>query len=196
MARDPSTGLTDKQRRFCEEYLKDFNATAAYCRAGYSGSEASMRSMASKLLTNANIQAYLSALRQSTAQRAEVTLERTLKEISRVAFSNITDALSFSDHGVEFKDSGALPSDVTAAIESVTWAETESEKSTTTRKSLKMHNKMTALGFLANYFGINDDFNQARGTLKRYGLALVEDVGSENGWRLERYDPSGSNPTT
>ena len=29
-------GLTDKQRRFCDEYLCDMNATQAAIRAGYS----------------------------------------------------------------------------------------------------------------------------------------------------------------
>ncbi len=32
---DPATGLQDQQRRFADEYLVDFNGTAAYMRAGY-----------------------------------------------------------------------------------------------------------------------------------------------------------------
>lgn len=151
-----------------------------------------MAAAASKLLRNHKIQAYLAGLRARTAAKAEVTLERTLQEISRVAFANITSALTFNDLGVTFEDSANLPEEVTAAIESVTWAENETENGHSIRKSLKMHNKMSALGFLADYFGIRDDFNQARATLKRYGLALIEDVESESGWRLERYDPSGS----
>lgn len=110
-----------------------------------------------------------------------------------MAFSNITQVLKFDNSGVTIEDSQGLPDSITAAIESITFVETETEKSTNRRHAVKMHNKMTALGFLANYFGINDDFNQARATLKRYGLALVEDLGSEHGWRLERYDPSRQN---
>jgi phage terminase small subunit len=192
LARDPKTGLTDKQRRFCEEYLKDFNGAAAYRRAGYSGSESALRANSSKLIANHNVQAYLSHLRNATSQRAQVTLERTLDEISRVAFANITQVMSFDASSVTLQDSATLPDSITAAIESVTFVETESEHSTNRRKAVKMHNKMTALGFLADYFGIRDDFNKARATLKRYGLALVEDLGSEHGWRLEKYDPSGS----
>jgi phage terminase small subunit len=192
LARDPNTGLTHKQQRFAQEYLSDFNATAAYRRAGYTGSEASLAAASSKLLRNHKVQAYLSQLRSVTSKRAQVTLERTLEEISRVAFSNITKVMSFNSSSVTLEDSATLPDSITAAIESVTFTETESEHSTSRRHAVKMHNKMAALGFLADYFGIRDDFNKARATLKRYGLALVEDLGSEHGWRLEKYDPSGS----
>ena len=196
MARNPATGLTDKQQRFCEEYLRDFNATAAYLRAGYSGNTTTARQNGSKLLTNTNIQAYLSTLRQRVGDRAEVTLERTMQEIARLAFSDITTALTFDENGVKFKSSTQLPKDVRAAIASVSSTETAREfRGETEIKvtySMKMHNKVAALNLLADFFGIRDDFNKARATLKRYGLALVEDLGSELGWRLERYAGDGS----
>lgn len=192
MARHPETNLTDKQQRFCQEYLKDFNATAAYQRSGYASTGESARRAGTRLLTNVHIQAYLSSLRSSTSERAQVTLERTLEEISRVAFANITQVMSFDSVSVTLESSESLPDSITAAIESVTFTETESEHTTNRRHAVKMHNKMAALGFLADYFGIRDDFNKARATLKRYGLALIEDLGSDHGWRLEKYDPSGS----
>ena len=36
--------LTDKQQVFCKEYVKDFNASAAYVRAGYSPNGANVNS--------------------------------------------------------------------------------------------------------------------------------------------------------
>lgn len=52
--------VTDKQRRFCDEYLIDCNATRAY-KAAYPHikSEDAIRSCSSRLLTNANIKAYI-----------------------------------------------------------------------------------------------------------------------------------------
>lgn len=49
--------MTDKQKRFCDEYLIDCNATQAAIRAGYSPKVA--RVTAAKMLTNANIKAYI-----------------------------------------------------------------------------------------------------------------------------------------
>lgn len=52
--------LTDKQRKFCDEYLIDLNATRAY-KAAYPHvkSEGAVRACASKLLTKANIKTYI-----------------------------------------------------------------------------------------------------------------------------------------
>ena len=176
--------LTDKQKKFCEEFLKDFNATDAYVRAGYKSSREGARKSGSRLLTNVDIQAYLAKLRNQAQERTKVTIDRTLEEIARVAFCNLTDAVDFDASGVRFKDSGKLPDNVTAAIEGVT--HTISDKGE--RQSIKMHNKIAALGLLANFFGINTDFNQARASLKKYGLALVPDESSELGWRLEKHE--------
>lgn len=52
--------MTDKQRKFCDEYLIDLNATRAY-KAAYPHvkSEGAARACASKLLTKTNIKAYI-----------------------------------------------------------------------------------------------------------------------------------------
>lgn len=49
--------MTEKQKRFCEEYLKDQNATQAAIRAGYSKKTAA--AAASRLLTNVNVRPYI-----------------------------------------------------------------------------------------------------------------------------------------
>ncbi len=54
--------MTEKQEAFCREYLIDYNATQAAIRAGYS--EKTARSIANKMLTNADIKKRLSELKQ------------------------------------------------------------------------------------------------------------------------------------
>ena len=49
--------LTPKQKRFCEEYLIDLNATQAAIRAGYSLKTAEQT--ASRLLRNVKVQEYI-----------------------------------------------------------------------------------------------------------------------------------------
>ena len=52
--------MTDKQQKFCEEYLIDCNATRAYKEAYPSVvKDVSARANASRLLTNANVRRYL-----------------------------------------------------------------------------------------------------------------------------------------
>jgi phage terminase small subunit len=194
VARNPNTGLTDKQQRFCQEYLSDFNATQAYIRAGYAKKTA--RQAAQRLLTNVDIQAYLSHHINKAEDKSVASLQRTLNELAYVAYSRPTDVYSFSDSGLTLKNSDELPDEVLAAIESVTFIETVSESenslTTTTKKSVKQHNKMAALNLLSKYFGMQDDFNTARAAMKRYGIAMVPSEESEVGWTLEKYDPNRS----
>ncbi len=52
--------MTEKQKRFCDEYLIDLNGTRAY-KAAYPSvkSDDTARTNASRLLTNANVREYL-----------------------------------------------------------------------------------------------------------------------------------------
>ena len=86
MAKGNKSKLTDKQRKFCSEYLIDCNATQAAIRAGYS--ESSARSVASQLLTNLNIQSAIQERQQALKESTEITQERILQEESCIAYSD------------------------------------------------------------------------------------------------------------
>mgnify|MGYP001625128602 CR=1 FL=1 len=67
--------MTRKQKRFCDEYLIDLNATQAAIRAGYSPKAAKVTG--AKMLTNANLKAYIDEQletihNEKTAQAQEV----------------------------------------------------------------------------------------------------------------------------
>lgn len=79
--------LTEKQKRFCEEYLIDLNATQAALRAGYK--EKTARSIASENLTKPDIQKYLKELMAERSERTEITADNVLKELEKVAFADI-----------------------------------------------------------------------------------------------------------
>lgn len=75
--------LTDKQQRFCDEYLIDLNATQAAIRAGYS--ERSARQIANDMLTKHDIQEYIAERQAALSEKTLVTTEwviNRLKEIS------------------------------------------------------------------------------------------------------------------
>ncbi|MGN1318413.1 MAG: terminase small subunit [Lachnospirales bacterium] len=60
--------LTAKQKRFCEEYIIDCNATQAAIRAGYS--ELSARQMGTENLSKPSIREYISELQMRVKQTA------------------------------------------------------------------------------------------------------------------------------
>jgi phage terminase small subunit len=75
--------LTDKQRRFCEEYLVDLNATQAAIRAGYSAKTAEQ--MGYQLLQKTSVSETLSALRSAQSQRTAVTADRVIAGLLKEA---------------------------------------------------------------------------------------------------------------
>ena len=82
-------GLNPRQRAFVVEYLKDKNATQAYVRA-YGVSAKVAESAGPRLYGHVRVTAEIARLeKQQLAQiqkETGITLERTLREIARVAF--------------------------------------------------------------------------------------------------------------
>jgi phage terminase small subunit len=76
--------MTPKQRRFVAEYLKDLNATQAAIRAGYSAATAS--SQGERLLRNVEIADAVTQKETKHLAKLEITADRVLEEIARVAF--------------------------------------------------------------------------------------------------------------
>ena len=75
--------LTNKQKRFCEEYLIDLNATQAAIRAGYSQKSASRFSI--ELLNKTHVSAYIEKLRQEQQQRTQITADAVIGELAKIA---------------------------------------------------------------------------------------------------------------
>lgn len=76
--------LTDKQKRFAFEYLKDLNGAQAAIRAGYSKNTA--REQAYDLLTRPHIKHFVEKLKQEREARTEITLDSVMAELARNAF--------------------------------------------------------------------------------------------------------------
>lgn len=98
--------LTDKQKRFCEEYLIDLNATQAAIRAGYSPKTAEQT--ASRLLRNVKVQEYIAKRQKKLSRSTEITQERVIKELALIAFSNNADYAHVVEKKMKAEVGGAL----------------------------------------------------------------------------------------
>lgn len=72
--------LTEKNKRFADEWLIDMNGTAAAIRAGYSPNSADVT--ASRLLANAKIRAYLDERMAEHSRRIGVNQERIIRSLA------------------------------------------------------------------------------------------------------------------
>lgn len=75
-----------RRNRFAQEYIKDLNGTQAAIRSGYSSKGADVT--ACRLLADARVKVQVDAMLAKIAAANTVTVERTLKEIARIAYGD------------------------------------------------------------------------------------------------------------
>jgi phage terminase small subunit len=81
--------LTPRQERFCEEFVLDWNAGAAYRRAGYQAStDNAAWNGGSRMLRVAKVLARIAALRNAVAQRAEVKAQDVIAELQIICMTD------------------------------------------------------------------------------------------------------------
>src|SRR5688500_6895663 len=84
--------LSEKQERFCQEYLIDLNASSAYKRAGYTCRNDNVAAAsASALLRNPNVAVRVEQLLAERAQRVGMTADEVLRETRIVGRSSAWD---------------------------------------------------------------------------------------------------------
>ncbi len=79
--------MTDRQKKFCEEYLIDLNATQAAIRAGYS--EKTANRIASENLTKPDIQEYIQKRQKEGQERAEITRADIVDQLKTIGFADL-----------------------------------------------------------------------------------------------------------
>ena len=137
---------------FCLEYVKDFNRTRAYKAAGYKPkSDQVARNAAHRLMcTNVYVIEKIQKLLEGQERRAEKTADDIIKELEKLAFSNITDVLQIKGGRLKVKDTEDLTSAQRAAISEISQTDTKEGGSL----KVKMHEKRAALVDLGKRFGL------------------------------------------
>ena len=107
--------LKDKMERFCKEYLVDLNATQAAIRSGYSQKTANR--IGPENLSKPVIRARLAFLQRGTMKKLDVTPERIMAEVAKIAFSNLGDFIKVQADGTGYIDLKDVTPDMFAALE-------------------------------------------------------------------------------
>lgn len=85
--------LTEKQRMFVLEYMRDFNATRAAMAAGYSKRTA--YSIGWENLRKPEIQAEINRMKEQMAGELGLSVHRVIAEYLKIAFADSTDYVDF-----------------------------------------------------------------------------------------------------
>jgi len=137
--------LTDKQKRFVDEYMVDLNATAAARRAGYKDPN-----IGRQLITKNNVSAEIQKHQAKLRGRLEITQDRVVTELARIAFADRGAFARVTDDGsrVTLTDTDRLTEDQRAALAGV--------KETKYGIEVSTYDKVRALELLGKHLGMFD----------------------------------------
>jgi phage terminase small subunit len=153
--------LSPKQKLFVEEYIVDMKAGAAAIRAGYSA-----RTAYSHGPHMTKVPQIAAAIERALATRREgmqVTAERVIRELARIAFADIGRIIHWSDKGLTVKPTDQLSAEDRAAIAEVAVV----KQGDRVAARVTLHDKERALVALCRHLGL---FNSA----SRYGVGTAE----------------------
>ena len=143
--------MTDKQARFCEEYMVDLNATQAAIRAGYS--PASAKTVGPRLLENVGVQKLIAQLQAEQSRRTGVSTDRGVRELAKIAFVNAADLI---DPKTASLKSDASHDDL-AAVQSV---KVKMFGEDGLEQEVKLADKLRALDLLGKHLGMYKDTSE------------------------------------
>lgn len=164
---DVPSFVSERRRRFAEEYIKDFNGAAAAVRAGYTQKQHSARHSAQRLLNEPEVQAMIREFASNAVQRNKVYIDGVLAELARIA--TVDFAQAFNEDG-SLKRLSDIPEDVRRAIaglEIKEYFEGSGEERVQVGwiKKIKFNDKNKALELLGKYLAMWVDQTKHTGSL-------------------------------
>lgn len=155
--------LNERQQRFVAEYLVDLDPAQAAIRAGYSVRNA--RNQGQVNLSHPGIIQAIAAAQAERAERVDVSADRVIEELARIAFADIRRLFAWDAERAAYVPSGDLTAAEAAAI-----AEVQAKTTRTTREDgtaetrielkLKTYDKLGALEKLGKHLGLFTDYIQ------------------------------------
>ena len=157
--------LNEKQKKFVREWIKDYNATQAAIRAGYSPKTA--RTSASRLLTNENILKYREKILAEVEKEEIATISEILKYYTRVMRREEKESVVVT---IKEKQSGWATNKETGKREKVT---VEKETAQIVEIPTKVSDANKAAEMLGKNYGIWTDKMSIDGN---QSITFVEDL--------------------
>lgn len=170
--------LSEKQDRFCREYLIDFHQQNAAIRAGYPPKGAAVA--ATRMLKSAKIKDRIAQLRADASAKTGVSLERTLDQLGAMAFAD--PAEMYHQETGDLLPIHQMPEHIRRAIISIEVDEIEvaGQKIGVTKK-IKLAPKDKATDMILKHLGEYKKDNQQKAPQITVVVDIVDDEDPDQG---------------
>lgn len=179
--------LTDKQRLFCLYYAKSFNATQSYKKA-YGVQYASAMALGSDLLRNVKVRDEITRLKQARYSRALLEPEDLFRRYMDIAFSDITDYMTFGQEDtpiigqygpLEDQESGQVITEKTNVANLLDSSEVDGSLITElsvgrSGTKIKLADKLKAMQWLTDHMDMGTELQRAQVEKLRAEIGKME----------------------
>jgi phage terminase small subunit len=147
-----------KHEAFARAIVEGKSGREAYRTAGYKADGAAADVNASRLLRDAQVSARIAELKDQAAKATELSAQKVLDELARIAFANMADYMRAGAGGDPYLDFSRLTREQAAALAEVTVEDFKDGRGKDAREvrkiKFKLCDKRAALVDLGNYFGL------------------------------------------
>lgn len=176
--------LNDRQRKFCEVFVKSFNPKIAALQAGYKHTNA--HTLGWKLRQDPNVNRYIAWLKVKVARAAHIDAVDIIDQYTRIAFADITDYVDIKNGRISIKDGDLIDGQVVKAV-----------RRGKDGLSVELIDKLSALEKLERYFEIMPkdwkekieekklEISRERLELERFKAGQIEDEEEESDGFIE-----------
>lgn len=148
--------LTNRERLFINEYFKDYNATAAFIRAGYAVKYANTNS--SIVFNRPEVQEEIKRIQAEKNKRIGLSKEKVLNELCKIAFLDPSNIVDFKSGNI--KDNAN--SEDLAAISQL---KVEIDRRGNIKREYKFNDKIKALELLGKNLNLYTDKVDVNGSI-------------------------------
>lgn len=170
--------LSEQKKRFCDKYFETLKGAESARYAGFS--EATARQIAHNMLQEPEVEEYLSALRNTLAEKTGITQQRVLEEYAKIAFFDIREVFDIDGgliHVKQLDDSSAGA--ISSIKSSEEWGEDDEGNKviTGTIKEVKVFDKIRALQDLGKHLGMFEKDNDQKTKAAQVTIFQLPDNG-------------------
>lgn len=160
--------LTDKQEMFCQEYIKDLNATQAAIRAGYS--ERTANRIGTENLSKLVIEKRIQELKDKRVQRTKIDADYMTKTLQAWLEVDVTQLLSLTVEQIK-----SLPLEVRKMVQAAKPTNIKTEDGQVLY-DIKFVSKEKAAEMLSKHIGYFEKDNEQKITLENNALTNISEA--------------------
>lgn len=160
--------LTDKQEIFCQEYIKDLNATQAAIRAGYS--ERTANRIGTENLSKLVIEKRIQELKDKRVQRTKIDADYMTKTLQSWLEVDVTQLLSLTVEQIK-----SLPLEVRKMVQAAKPTNIKTEDGQVLY-DIKFVSKEKAAEMLSKHIGYFEKDNEQKITLENNALTNISEA--------------------